>query len=434
MIKIFSKYVLQNVFSMIGISIYILADTFYISMHSGANGLAVLNLILPIYGLIYAIGSMIAIGYATKFSIKKARKESTDFYFAHSITWCLILSLPFVLFGILIPDKILSVMGADQSLISLGENYLRIILIASPLFMANYTFTAFLRNDNAPKTAMIASVSGSLFNIVFDYLFIFTLGLGFTGAALATTISPIVTMLICSSHFLNKTNNILFKWKLPSVKSLITACKFGIPAFVGEITAAITTITFNTLILSIAGNTGVAAYGIIANIALVVMSIFNGIAQGSQPLISDSYGRRSQNELKQLLKLGSVVSLTVMFIVVTIIWIWTEPLINVFNSGGNTELYAYAFEGMRLYFLGFIFASINIFLVSYFAATNNGRVALIGSILRGAIAIVICAILLSKAFGMTGLWLSFLASEFITFTVIIIMCKMQKRNNKPLIN
>ena len=97
MITIFSKYVLQNVLAMVGISVYILADTFFISMYAGADGLAVLNLILPLYGLIYAIGAMIGIGSATGFSIKNARKERTDFHFSQSVLWNLRARKPTVL-------------------------------------------------------------------------------------------------------------------------------------------------------------------------------------------------------------------------------------------------------------------------------------------------------------------------------------------------
>lgn len=85
--KQFFKYITQSVAAMIGFSIYILADTFFISVQSGADGLAVLNLILPVYGLVYAIGSMIGIGSATRYAIDRSRQENTDFYFTQSVFW-----------------------------------------------------------------------------------------------------------------------------------------------------------------------------------------------------------------------------------------------------------------------------------------------------------------------------------------------------------
>ena len=184
MLKRFTRYVTQSVAGMIGISVYVLADTFFISVYSGADGLAILNLILPVYGLIYAIGAMIGIGSATRYAISRAKGENTDYYFVQSVTWSILAAVPFMLIGIFIPDKALALLGADAGLIGLGRNYMRIILTATPFFMSNYTFTAFARNDGAPSIAMIGSISGSIFNIIFDYIFMFPVGLGFSGAGL----------------------------------------------------------------------------------------------------------------------------------------------------------------------------------------------------------------------------------------------------------
>lgn len=272
--KLFFKYVLQNVAGMIGVSVYILADTFFISLYSGADGLTMLNLVIPIYGLMYAFGSMVGIGSAIRYALKKASgDENTDFYFTHALSWDLILSIPFILLGIFAPQWVLHLMGADARITELGIQYLRIILIGSPFFMMNYAFTAFARNDNATTIAMIGSLSGSAFNIVFDYIFMFPLNMGMAGAALATALSPIVTMSVCSIHYLGKKNTIGFRWRLPSPSHLLSCCKLGVSAFIGEIASAVTTTVFNILILAMAGNIGVAAYGVIANISIVALSI-----------------------------------------------------------------------------------------------------------------------------------------------------------------
>ena len=197
MLQKFFKYIFQSMAGMLGISVYILADTYFISVYSGADGLAVLNLILPVYGLIYAIGAMIGIGSATRYAIDRAQGKSASFYFLSAVTWDILISIPLVLAGIFIPDKILQLLGADAGLTALGKQYLHIILTASPFFMSNYAFTAFARNDSAPAIAMLGSIAGSMFNIVFDYIFMFPAGLGLTGAALATAFCPLVTMSIC---------------------------------------------------------------------------------------------------------------------------------------------------------------------------------------------------------------------------------------------
>ena len=120
MLKQFFKYIFQSIAGMIGISVYILADTFFISVHSGADGLAVLNLILPVYGVVYAIGAMIGIGSATRFGINRAKGENTDHYFLQSVFWSVLCSVPFIITGIFAPEKFLHLLGADAGLTALG--------------------------------------------------------------------------------------------------------------------------------------------------------------------------------------------------------------------------------------------------------------------------------------------------------------------------
>lgn len=124
-------------------------------------------------------------------------------------------------------------MGADDTILNLGSSYMQVILCFAPLFMLNYTFTAFVRNDGSPKIAMTATLVSGVFNIVFDYIFMFPMNMGMFGAALATGFSPIVSMTICMTHYLSKRNTIRFTKTLPSVTRLRNSCNLGIVAFVG---------------------------------------------------------------------------------------------------------------------------------------------------------------------------------------------------------
>ena len=419
MLKTFFKYVLQSMVGMIGISIYILADTFFISLYSGADGLTVLNLILPVYGVIYAIGAMIGIGSATRYRIVQSKGESTDNYFGQSLMWSILLSVPFMVCGVLCPDTLLGLLGADAQLVKLGSIYLRIVLIGTPFFMSNYTFTAFTRNDNAPSRAMLASIIGSIFNIVFDYVFMFPMNMGLVGAALATACSPIVTMLVCSTHLFGKKGHVPIHFSLPSFRHLISCAQLGVSAFVGEISSGVITAVFNVLLLRLVGNIGVAAYGVVANYSIIAVSILNGLAQGTQPLLSESYGSGDRMGVRRLLRYGILTSLIVEGLIVACAWGMTDTMIAVFNSEQNVQLLTYAHTGMRIYFLGFLLAGVNIMLVSYFSAVDDSVPAIVGSVMRGAVAIAVCAVALSRWFGINGVWMSFLASEILTFLTIL---------------
>ena len=214
---------------------------------------------------------------------------------------------------------------------------------------------------------------------------------------------------------------------MPSVKRLWQSCQLGVSAFVGEISSGVTTATFNFLILGLVGNVGVAAYGVVANFALVAVSIFNGISQGAQPLVSTYYGKGDKKAVHKILELGSVTALVLAVLIIAGVYGYTDELVAVFNNEGSTELAAYAYTGMRLYFLGFLFAGFNIVGTGYLSATEKAREAFITSILRGFAGILAFSVILSLLFGLNGVWLAFPASELLTAVVMLrIMHKVKK--------
>lgn len=161
-------------------------------------------------------------------------------------------------------------------------------------------------------------------------------------------------MLVCSTHYLGKNNHVEFHWRqAPLLRRIIGCCQLGVSAFFAEISSAVITIIFNMLILRIAGNIGIAAYGVVANISLVAMAILNGLAQGAQPLISQSYGKGEHDLVRKFLNWSLAAALLIELVIVVLIYGFTDTFISIFNSEHNLQLLAYAHTGLRLYFLGF---------------------------------------------------------------------------------
>ena len=429
--KQFVKYVSQNIFGLLGTSCYILADTYFIAQAAGTDGVTLLNLCLPIYNFIFAIGSMIGLGAATRYAILRAQgDEKAQRYFSNAIFCVCILAVPFVLAGIFCPDGLLRLMGGDAGIVALGENYARIFLLFTPFFMCNYVVASFVRNDGDPSLAMVATLSGSLFNVVFDYIFIFPMGLGLPGAALATAISPMLSIAICSTHFLKQSNTVAFVRKAPSLRLLAQSCQLGISGFVGELSSGVTTTVFNFLLLRLAGNVAVAAYGVVANFALVATAIFNGVAQGAQPLVSQCYGRNEMAGAKKLLLLGCGTALGLAAVLYGVVFGFTDSLAALFNSENSALMAEFAHSGMRIYFAGYFFAGCNIVAAGYLGAVDRPTEASITSLCRGMAAIVVCSLVLSALFGMTGVWAAFPASEAITFALTLYLLKRGERTAK----
>ncbi len=418
--KQFAKYVSQNVFGMIGMSLYILADTFFIAKAVGANGITALNLVLPVYNLIFAIGAMIGVGSAIRYTVSKNRTgEDKEGYFFNALFWGIVIGIGFLLIGLFLPEQLVALLGGDEVIVAIGAPYTRIFMLFSPFFILNYICNAFVRNDGAPSIAMAATLCSSLFNIVMDYVLMFPLKMGMPGAALATAISPVIGILICTIHFRSKRCSIAFHAVKPSFFRLIRSCQLGVAAFVGEISSGVITTAFNMIILSLAGNIGVAAYGVVANTSLVAVAIFNGVSQGSQPLVSSSYGKQKPNEVKLLIRLAVVTTLVLASAIFAGVACGAKGITAIFNSEGDATLAAYAETGLRLYFTGFLFAGINIVGTGILSAVESAKWAFTASILRGFVLILLFAFTLSAAFGMNGVWLAFPAAEFGTMLVTI---------------
>ena len=409
----FAKYVSQNVFAMIGMSCYILADTFFISKAVGANGITALNLVLPLYNLIFAIGSMIGVGSAIKFAIAKNQKESNKHYFFNAMFFTTVFGIIFMAIGILAPEKLVELLGGSREIVAVGAPYTKIFMAFAPLFMA----------------ASTATVLSSLFNIVMDWVLMFPLKMGMQGAALATALSPVVGCAICCFHFASKKNTICFKPCVPSIIKLFNCAKLGVSAFVGEFSSGVITVAFNMVILKLVGNIGVASYGVVANISLVAVSVFNGVAQGSQPLISKYYAKGDKKDLEKIITLGTVTCLCLAGIIIAVINIFAAPIANVFNSEHIEELTAYAVKGLRIYFVGFIFAGLNIFLSLAFSSMSKAIPAFVISIMRGFVVILASVFLLAYLFNMTGVWLAFPLAEAITFIIsLAFLANIKKKN------
>lgn len=414
----FAKYVSQNIFGMIGISLYILADTFFISQAVGADGITALNLVLPLYSLIFAIGQMIGVGSAIRFSVENGQKRAEKYpWFSNALIWATIFGAVFMVTGFLMPEQIMALMGGDAAIVAVGAPYTRIFMSFSIFFMWNHVCNAFVRNDGAPTVAMAATLFSSLFNIVFDYVLMYPLGMGMEGAALATACSPIVGVLICLVHILSKKSSLHFHFVRPDFRRLVRACQVGVSAFIGEMSSGVTTLAFNYLILGLAGNTGVAAYGVVANLAIVAVAMFNGVAQGSQPLISEYYGRNERGLIRRVIKMGLWLSLVFAVMIVLVVWRYAAPITAIFNKADDPVLAVYAREGLRLYMLGFFFAGWNMLGASVLSAMEQARAAFVASMLRGFVLILLCAFILAALFGMTGVWLAYPAAEALTLAV-----------------
>lgn len=411
----FIKYALFNIMGMLGLSCYILADTFFISKGLGTTGLAALNLAIPIYSLVHGCGLMLGMGGATRYTIYKGQgnNENSDRVFTNTIYLTMILAFFFVLTGSFLSEKITRLLGANAEVFEMTNTYIKMILLFSPFFLMNEVLICFVRNDGSPQLAMMAMLGGSFSNVGLDYIFIFPLGMGIFGAVLATGIAPIISILIISQYFWKKKHKFHLKKGKMSTAMTKDTVLLGFPSLVSEVSSGLVIIIFNMIILHLQGNVGIAAYGIIANLSLVVVAIYTGVAQGIQPLVSKAYGSGDFVSIKQVLRYAIILLLIISSVIYLTVFFFANPIASIFNNENHVQLQQIATSGLKIYFIAAPFVGFNIIIAMFFTSIDKVIPAHAISLLRGFILIVPMVFLFSFFFEMIGVWLTFPMTEFL---------------------
>ena len=429
----FGRYVSLSVLGMIAVSCYILADTFFVAQGLGTTGLAALNLAIPVYNVIHGTGLLLGMGGATKFAILKSQgaHRRADSVFTHTLGMAAAAAAVFALVGALGAPQLAALLGADGETAAMTGTYLRVLLLFAPAFLCNDVLVCFVRNDGAPQLAMAATLSGSLANVVMDWFFIFPCGMGIFGAVLATGFSPVIGVIVQSPHWLGRRRGFHLRQVRPRLRTAGQVLALGVPSLLDQLSGAVVMITFNTLILGLTGNTGVAAYGVVANLSLVVLSVYTGIAQGIQPLVSRAWGQGQRAALQRLLRYALGTALVFSAALYLVFFLGAGPIAGVFNSEQDPAMQAIACQGLRLYFLAAPFAGVNIILAVYFASVEQAVPAQAVSLLRGVLVILPMAVALAAAFGMVGVWVAFPVSEAMVALVAWALLRRCRRTLYP---
>jgi putative MATE family efflux protein len=291
-LKLFFKFAATSTAGMLMVSLYILFDTIIVGHGVGKDGLAALNISIPIYNLIFGTGILLGTGGATAMSISigAARKEKANKAFNHAIILGIVIGAVYTIFGMLFLEDIAYLLGASPQILPLVKEYLGVIILFSWSFLMVYNLAAIVRNDHGPKRAMIALGAGGVVNVVFDYIFVFPLGMGMKGTAIATVMSSITSLLILLFHFIGGHSSFKvtsFKLQFSLINRILA---IGLASFIVEVSSGMVIFLVNRELLSRVGEIGVSAYSIIANVSLMCVAIFTGIAQGIQPILSTNYG------------------------------------------------------------------------------------------------------------------------------------------------
>lgn len=424
-----NRYVLRNIFAMLGSSAYVLIDTLFISIAAGALGLTTLNLGLPVFNMMNSLGLLLGVGGSALFSLNKIdHPEKVRNLYGELAVFGVLVGLIFAVAVNLFIHPFVNFLGANAATRSLAIPYIRIISCGAPLVILNYMTINFVRNDANPSLVMKAALIGTVAVIFADWLLIFVCHLNMVGAAIAYSVEPVVSLIVLTNHrkFVKRRLEIHFHHL--EGHFLRETCALGLSAALNELGAGVSVYFFNQALLHLAGNYAVAAYGIISNLAIVFNAMANGVALGVQPVASREIGVHHVTKAKQSYNQGLLICLGIAIIGYIIMIIFKNPLISAFNSQHQVMVAKYASVGLPIYFSCLPMLNINILTTLFLAGTNTPRSSFTISLLRGYLLLIPMILFMAKFFGVNGVFAAVPVTELCVLVISFILLRIRFKN------
>lgn len=409
-------------------SIYYLVDMAMVGQYQGPDGTAALAVVAPVWNIAYSLGLLTGIGGAVLLSTARGSGQSrhaNECFTAAVVESVFFALLSWIVIGIW-SAPMLRLFGADDALLPLAEAYLRPIRVVMPLFLFNQTLAAFLRNDNHPGLATAAVLAGGIFNIIGDYVFVFTFDMGVMGAGLATSIGAAITFVVMLTHFFSRRNTLRLVRSARMFRLFGQLSVTGFSSFFLDIAMGILTVLFNRQIMKYYGASALAVYGIIVNISTIVQCCGYSVGQAAQPILSINFGAGQWKRISQVLKYAvlSAGGFGLLWLLVELLF--PNGIVRIFMTPTEAVL-AIAPQILRSYGLSFLLLPFNVFSTYYFQSVMRPGASFAISVVRGVglSGLLIC--LLPLLFGPEMIWFAMPITELaIAAAVTALMRKSQK--------
>lgn len=419
------RFVFPSILMILCTSVYSIVDGFFVSNFAGKTPFAALNLIMPVLMGVGCIGFMLGTGGSAVIArtLGEGKPKLANEYFTMLVFAAFLGGFIISALGFIFTPQIASLLGATGELKRYCVIYARILFCSAPAFVLQYVFQSFFVAAQKPELSLRINISAGIANIILDYLLIVVFDLGLAGAAIATAVGEYIGGLTPVFYFCRKNNSLLQFTKLKfHGKILLQACANGCSEMVTNLSTSLVNILYNFQLMNIAGENGVAAYGIVMYINIVFMAIYLGYSIGSAPIVSYHYGAGNHPELKNMLnKSLRLISITGISLLV-LSELLSRPLVLIF-ANYDADLLAMTVHGFRLYAVAFLIMGFNVWGSSFFTALNNGIVSACISFLRTLVFQAAAILILPVLFGINGIWLSIVAAEspavLVTFAFLV---------------
>lgn len=431
--KLLVKYSIPAILAMMVTSLYNTVDRAFIGSIEGVGALAIsgLGVTMPIFTIIVGFGVLIAVGGSTNISIKLGAKEkdNAEKVLGNTLMLAIITSIVIMIIGTLFIDKILYLFGASEDTITYARDYIGVIFLGTPFNLIAFCLNNAIRSEGNPKLAAKTMIVGCILNLILDPIFIFGLGLGIKGAAIATVLSQIVISSWVLSYFLTKKSslelkkeNLKFDYKI--VKIIIAV---GMAPFLMEMATGLMHVITNNSLKAYGGDFAIGAMTAVTSISLLFMMPVFGLSQGMQTIIAYNYGAKQYDRSKKALKLAIICAVIILTTGFILIKIFPEFFIGIFNK--DKELTNLAIKGINMNLFTLPIAAIAIIGPVYFQCIGKAKQSMFLILLRQFIVLIPLILILPKFLNLNGVWLAQPISDIMSVIIVLIFLNKEFKND-----
>ena len=418
--NLFWKFLIPAVSSAIAVAAYSFVDTIAIGHGVGPEGTAACAIILPLFTISHFIALLCGVGGSVLMSRARGagNKEKGDAYFTASLLYALIATCIVWALGVLFQKPLYRLFGADEILLPYAYDYGKWIMGAFPSFVMVYFLGAFIRTDGSPSFVMFVTLLGGVINIIGDFVLVFPLNMGMEGAAIATIAGSVAQTLCLIGYILLRKTSLRLAKPYQWHKAVRNTTVLGIGAGISQIASTVVTYIINNQIMRYSGPAALAVYGMMSTVVALFLSIFSGVGEAAQPIVSVNFGAGKPNRYRATGKLGLKTAAVMGLACLSICALFPGQMSALFMKV-TPEIAEIAPYIIRVYAVAFVPMAVNLFATAYLQSVSLANKATVVSMLRGLILSSILLYVLPLILGGNGIWWAVTLAEALAALVAL---------------
>lgn len=423
------NYILPAVGSLFVTYLYNVMDGIFVGHGIGSAALGAVNIGVPFITFAVAIVSMFPMGGATIIAIRMGcgDKDGANHAFMTALMLTVLTAVILTIAGTVFSKQIVDLRGARKlgnEMRRMSADYLFYYSAFSlPMLMSN-CLSVFVRNDGSPALSFVGMCTGAVSNIFLDWLFIFPLQMGVVGAAVASGLGQVFSLLVLLSHFIRKHGDLRIRCFTIQPVLIKKICRRGAPEAVTQLTTTVTALCYNLVLAGLVGDIGVSTYSILSFIYSLANAVLSGVAQGLQPLWGNSYGKQDTKEINDYFRFGITVNLVLSVLISASLVLFSEPAIRIF--GRDLDLINTGVKALPIFSLSFIPMALNLIYTSLLYSTKRTKQSDIIAICRGIVVKAIAIFCIPVILGSKTIWAAPFVAEMITFAIAVVLTRKTK--------